>query len=411
MDFFDQLQRDDLPRVSHPGLARDVRRSSRAVQPLVRLFRRRLRPLKPLALVNGMVAYDLTQPPLESEPSMRIMRTAFRHRFLRHEPRPITLVLMTTAACNMRCRHCSAERTMRRGGNSLSYEELCDVLDQFVELGGASVVFSGGEPTLHPRLLDLVARVPASKAITAMFTNGSRIDATLAGELYSAGMYSVLVSIDSPERCEHDAWRGSEGAFDRGLQAARHVREAGMLAGLSSYMSRDGLVHGGFQKLTRLAEDVGVHQLFLFDAVPTGALLHDTEMILGPGNRARLREMVSSYNGLPYGPGIMGQSWVNSSEGCGCFAGFYQTYLSADGELTPCDFTPISFGNVREAPLLDLWRAMRASPEWGRRFGECRMQDPEFRRTHIDVIPEDEPLPVRYQRILELGGGRGGGGG
>jgi len=375
--------------------------------PIVRLFRRRLKPLKPLAMVNGMVAYDLTQPPLGSEPSMRIMRTAFRHRFMRQEARPITMVLMTTAACNMHCRHCSAERTMKDGGNSLSYEELCDAIDQFIELGGASVVFSGGEPTLHPRLLDLVARIPADKAIATMFTNGSRIDRAYADELYSAGMFSVLTSIDSPDSCEHDANRNTEGAFDQAVRSARHVREAGMLAGLSSYMSRGNLVDGGFQKLTRLAEDVGVHQLFLFDAVPTGALLHDTEMILGPGNRAKLRDLVSSYNGLPYGPGIMGQSWVNSSEGCGCFAGFYQCYLTADGEFTPCDFTPISFGNVREAPLLDLWRAMRASPEWGKRFGECRMQDPDFRRENIDVIPDGEPLPVRYERVKSLGRERG----
>ncbi len=408
MDFFEQLSREDLPRVAHPSLRRDKRPASRAIKPLVSLFRRRLEPLKPLALVNGMVAYDLTQPPLESEPSMRIMRTAFRHRFLRQEARPITLVLMTTAACNMRCRHCSAERTMKHGGNSLSYEELCDVIDQFIELGGATVVFSGGEPTLHPRLLDLVARIPASKAISCMFTNGSRIDRAYADELYSAGMYSALVSIDSPDSCEHDARRNTEGAFDQAVRAAGAVREAGMLSGLSSYMSRGDLVSGGFRRITRLAEDVGVHQLFLFDAVPTGALLHDTEMILGPDNRAKLRDMVSSYNGLPYGPGIMGQSWVNSSEGCGCFAGFYQAYLTADGEFTPCDFTPISFGNVREAPLLDLWRAMRASPEWGVRFGECRMQDPDFRRENIDVIPDDEPLPVRYERVKQLGRGTAG---
>jgi MoaA/NifB/PqqE/SkfB family radical SAM enzyme len=405
VDFFRQLERDDLPRVFHPGLARDRRRSSKALGPLLRLFRRRLEPLKPLALVNGMVAYDLTQPPLASQPSMRIMRTAFGHRFLRREARPITLVLMTTAACNMRCRHCSAERSMRSGGNALSYEELCDVIDQFIDMGGASVVFSGGEPTLHPRLLDLVARVPASKAIAVMFTNGSRLDAGLAGELQSAGLYSALVSIDSPEACEHDAGRNSPGAFEAGVEAARRVREAGMLAGLSSYMGRGALMDGGFQKLTRLAEDVGVHQLFLFDAVPTGALLHETEMILRPGDRAVLRDMIAAYNGLPYGPGVMGQSWVNSVDGCGCFAGFYQAYLTAYGELTPCDFTPISFGNVREQPLLELWRAMRSSPEWGTRFAECRMQDPDFRRRYIDPIPDDEPLPVRYERLPTLGRG------
>ncbi len=410
MDFFEHLQRDDLPQVVHPTLARDRSLTSRAVMPITRLFRRRLEPLKPLALVNGMVAYDLTQPPLESLPSMRIMRTAFKHRFLRAEARPISMVLMTTAACNMRCRHCSAQRTMRRGGDALSYEEICDVIDQFIELGGASVVFSGGEPTLHPRLLDLVAHVPADKAISTMFTNGSRIDRAYADELRSAGMFSALVSIDSYDEAAHDSGRQSEGAYRQGLRAAEQVRESGMLAGLSSYMSRQDLLAGGFQKLTRVAEDVGVHQLFLFDAVPTGALLHETEMILAPGDRARLRDLVSSYNGLPYGPGVMGQSWVNSAQGCGCFAGFYQAYLTADGELTPCDFTPISFGNVRQHSLHELWRRMRASPEWKVRFGECRMQDPEFRKNSIEPIPDDEPLPVRYERLQELRRARGGAG-
>lgn len=402
MDFFDQIERSDLPQLTQPGLTRDLSLAARALVPFMRLFRRRLAPLKPLALVNGMVAYDLTQPPLGSGPSMRIMRTAARYRLLRQEARPISIVLMATAACNMRCRHCSAERNMRRDGAGLSYEELCDVIDQFVALGGASVVFSGGEPTLNPRLCDLVARVPGDKAISAMFTNGSRIDRAFAEDLRAAGMYAVLVSIDAPDAAEHDARRSTAGAFAKATAAVGHVREAGMLAGISSYMSRPDLLAGGFQKLTRLAEDVGAHQLFLFDAVPTGALLHDTRMTLAPGDRARLRDLVAAYNGLPYGPGVMGQSWVNSSDGCGCFAGFYQCYLTADGELTPCDFTPISFGNVRERPLLDLWRAMRASPEWGRRFGDCRMQDPAFRREHIDVIPQGEPLPVRWDRLQEL---------
>ena len=56
----------------------------------------------------------------------------------------------------------------------------------------------------------------------------------------------------------------------------------------------------------------------------------------------------------------------------------------------------------------DQLKAMGANPEWGRSSGECRMQDPEFRRIHIDVIPDDEPLPVRYERVLRLGRERGG---
>ncbi len=408
MDFYEQLERSDLQRLEHPHLARDRGVRARALNRFASIFTRRLKPLKPLALVNGMPVYDLTQPPVGSRPFTRIMRTAFGFLVLRREARPLTLVLMTTGACNMRCAHCSAESYVKSGERSLSYEELCDVIDQFVELGGVSMVFSGGEPTLHPRLLDLVARVPADRAVATMFTNGSRLERGYVEELRSAGMFSMLVSIDDPEEAIHDERRRADGAYATALKAMETVREAGMLVGMSSYMTRPALLSGGFQQITRLAEDAGVHQLFLFDTVPTGALLRDREWVLRPADRARLRDWVKAYNGLPYGPGIMGQSWINSGEGCGCFAGFYQFYLTASGEMTPCDFTPISFGNVREEPLADLWRRMRASPEWSERFGDCRMQDPAFRRNTVDLLPQGESLPVRYGRIEELRAARGG---
>jgi MoaA/NifB/PqqE/SkfB family radical SAM enzyme len=98
----------------------------------------------------------------------------------------------------------------------------------------------------------------------------------------------------------------------------------------------------------------------------------------------------------------MGQSWVNSPEGFGCFAGFYQIYVNAQGYVCPCDFTPIHFGNVREEPLQVIFDRLRASEDWGQRFMDCRMQDDCFRERTVDLVPEGTPWPVSYETILEL---------
>lgn len=92
-------------------------------------------------------------------------------------------------------------------------------------------------------------------------------------------------------------------------------------------------------------------------------------------------------------------SYVNSEHGAGCFAGYVQCHVTNDGEVTPCDFTPISFGNIREDGLKAAWKRMTSHPEWGKWRPHCRMQDPEVRRRYIRKIPPDATLPVRIDEL------------
>lgn len=400
MDFFQQLERDDLPRVTHPSIQRDRRLATRLLSKYLKLFSKGLSPMKPIALVNDMPAYDLTQPPMHSEAGARVLKVGFEYVVLKRKARPINLVLMLNSACNMNCRHCSAKHYMTQNAKPLAFEEVKDLVDQFVDLGGSSLIYSGGEPTLHPKLLELVDYVPKEKSTIAMFTNGTRLP-EMADELKSAGIFGTLVSLDSHIPEKHDKYRGSPGAFKQAMAGIEALKERNMLTGISTYITRDDLEAGDFDAIVKLGTDVGAHQVFVFDAVPTGAMRKEHKLVLRPEDRAELKRLTMAQNANPEGPAIMGQSWVNSAEGFGCFAGFYQLYITACGDVAPCDFTPITFGNIREEKLEVIWDRMRASEDWGIRHMECRMQDPEFRAKTIDFIPEDAPLPVPYEKILE----------
>ncbi len=401
MDFFEHLQRADLPRVDYDFVRRSSRISDRLMGVYLRRFNNRLKPMKPIALVNGMPAYDLTQPPFESEPGSRVLWAGFDYVIRRKPPRPIAVVHMLNANCDMRCRHCSARNHMDKGNKALDYEETIDLADQFVEMGGSAFILSGGEPTLHPRLLDIIDHVDKSKAVVAMFTNGSHL-VDMADELKAAGLFAPLVSLDSEQPDVHDRLRGREGAFTNAVAGIEKMLEVGSLVGISTYMTRPDLHDGYFDRIVDFGTKLGVHQIFMFDAVPTGALIHDKDLAMTPAERSQLKELVKGQNANPVGPAMMGQSWVNSEEGFGCFAGFYQFYTTAYGDVAPCDFTPITFGNVRENSLQEVWDRMRASEEWGVRHMNCRMQDPEFRANTVDLLPPGTEFPVPYERILEL---------
>ena len=403
MDFFEQLDtRTDLPELDYPHVPRAKGIGDRLLARYLKRFGKGLGPMKPIAKVNGdMAVYDLTQPPMGSAAGARVLRTGLNYVVLRKAARPINMVLMLNSACNMRCAHCSARDYLDSSRKPLEAAEVRNLVDQFVELGGSSLIYSGGEPTIHEDLLDLVDYVPKDKAVISMFTNGSRL-ADLAPELRSAGLFGTLVSVDSADPDTHDRLRGSAGAFAGAKAGVEALLDNNMLVGISSYMTRQNLYDGDWDRILDLAIEWKVMQLFMFDAVPTGAIMHQKHTRLSQEDRTRLKELTMAQNANPSGPAIMGQSWVNSADGFGCFAGFYQLYVNSMGDVCPCDFTPITFGNIRDEPLERIWARLRDSQDWNERFPECRMQDERFRSRTVDLIPESMPWPVSYETLLEL---------
>jgi hypothetical protein len=99
------------------------------------------------------------------------------------------------------------------------------------------------------------------------------------------------------------------------------------------------------------------------------------------------------YNQQEGYPHVTTQALVNGPEGSGCFGGFTQFYMTAYGDVDPCDFTPLTFGNIRDEPLTNIWACLLSHPAYSNRCRHCRMQDPEFRRQYIDPIPDDVLLP------------------
>jgi radical SAM protein with 4Fe4S-binding SPASM domain len=102
-------------------------------------------------------------------------------------------------------------------------------------------------------------------------------------------------------------------------------------------------------------------------------------------------------------PSLPSQVWQNSLEGflggIGCLAANIQYYVTAYGDVTPCDFTPLSFGNIRTRSLSQIWRKLLAHPAYRHNSHMCRMQHANFRRCYVDPIPEDASLPYEIENL------------
>ena len=106
-----------------------------------------------------------------------------------HQQHACSGIIEVTNACNLDCPLCFADsgtRYQREGRRDLSYAQVELMLDAYVRAEGDPEVlaFSGGEPTLHPQILDFIALAQAKGIRNVMLnTNGVRIahdDAFLA---------------------------------------------------------------------------------------------------------------------------------------------------------------------------------------------------------------------------------------
>jgi uncharacterized radical SAM superfamily Fe-S cluster-containing enzyme len=92
-----------------------------------------------------------------------------------HQQHACLGIIEVNSVCNMNCPLCFSEA---RPGFNLTLEEVEQMLDDFVRTEGAPEVvqFSGGEPTIHPQIIDFV-RAAKSRGIPFVMinTNGKRI--------------------------------------------------------------------------------------------------------------------------------------------------------------------------------------------------------------------------------------------
>jgi MoaA/NifB/PqqE/SkfB family radical SAM enzyme len=70
-------------------------------------------------------------------------------------------------------------------------------IDKLSELGTSIITFSGGEPTLHPNLDELIRRARENGAICTLITNGYLLTPERIRQLNAAGLDYMQISIDN----------------------------------------------------------------------------------------------------------------------------------------------------------------------------------------------------------------------
>jgi uncharacterized radical SAM superfamily Fe-S cluster-containing enzyme len=146
-----------------------------------------------------------------------------------HQQHACLGIIEVNSACNMECPLCFAEA---RPGFSLTLEEVEAMLEDFVRTEGNPEViqFSGGEPTIHPQIIDFV-RAAKERGIHFVMinTNGKRIandDRFL--EQLAEFRPSFYFQFDGFDRETYRIIRGEPDILEEKLRALDRLARAGL---------------------------------------------------------------------------------------------------------------------------------------------------------------------------------------
>jgi len=225
----------------------------------------------------------------------------------------------------------------------------------------AHIHITGGEPFIRQDFLNLLEAVSADGELFsfAVLTNGSLIDAPLAGRLRELGAYAVQVSIEGMKE-RNDRIRGA-GAFDKTVSALRHLVQEGVSSVISFTAQRDNFRE--FDEVARLGRELGVTRVWSDRFIPWGNGSALREQVLSPEETRELFEImhrahseamrgfckteISMYRGL--------QFLIGGGVPYRCGAGYTLVTVQPNGDVYPCRRMPIKVGNLMETPLAELY--------------------------------------------------------
>jgi len=243
--------------------------------------------------------------------------------------------------CNEVCVHCYQEQGLK---GEMTTDQIKAVMDELAAMGVLFLTLSGGEATLRPDFLDLVAHARKRAFAVRLYTNGLTMTRELAAELHKLAVHVVEISLYSHRAEIHDFVTGVPGSFERTTAGIRNLAELGVSVTVKSPMM--SVNDEQIEALRELALSLGATA---FSADP-GPLMprergdRSPERLSRSAASAERAMATMTPRSAPAAPGPQLRPDM-AARLCGAGSSLH---IEPNGELRPCAMLDLKLGDARE---------------------------------------------------------------
>ncbi len=254
---------------------------------------------------------------------------------------PPFLYLSILNSCNLRCQGCWVDVEAPR--NAIDLDTLNRTINNAREHGNSFFGILGGEPFMHPEVLDLLAQHP--DCYFQVFTNGQLITEKTAKAMRQIGNATPLVSIEGSSTVS-DERRGNKDVLNRTLRGLRNCLDQKLLTGVATSLCQtnlnDLLSEAWLDKLISM----GVHYTWYHTYRPVGPKI-SPELALQPTQiRDARRFIVNMRARKPIA--IVDAYYDHAGEALCPMATGISHHVGPSGDIEPCPIIQFATENIKD---------------------------------------------------------------
>lgn len=265
----------------------------------------------------------------------------FKRRIRHGEYFPPFLYLSILNSCNLRCQGCwvdvEAERTQ------IDLATLNRTINDAKNHGNAFFGILGGEPFMHPELLDLLAEHP--DAYFQVFTNGQFITEKVARKLRQIGNATPLISIEGREVTSDDR-RGKKEVFNRTMRGLENALRERLLTGVATSVCQSNITELCTESWLRELIARGVHYVWFHTYRPVGPKMNQ-DLALRPEQLVEVRRFIVEMRArMPIG--IVDAYYDGDGRALCPMSTGISHHVNPRGDIEPCPIIQFAVENIRD---------------------------------------------------------------
>ncbi|MCA9200086.1 MAG: radical SAM protein [Planctomycetales bacterium] len=255
---------------------------------------------------------------------------------------PPFLFISLINSCQLRCQGCWVDVASPR--EMIDLDNMNRVINDAKKHGNSYFGLLGGEPFMHPQLMEILAAHP--DCYFQIFTNGQLITGEVAKELRRLGNATPLISIEGTEVVS-DQRRGNKDVLNKTMQGLQNCVNNKLIVGVATSVCQTNIDLVSEAWLKRLIE-MGVHYAWFHTYRVVGPD-PSPELALTPEQVLQIRKFVVQMRAkLPIA--IVDAYWDDQGQALCPMATGVSHHIGPSGAIEPCPVLQFATNTIYDEP-------------------------------------------------------------
>ena len=245
--------------------------------------------------------------------------------------------------CPNRCIYCSSHSNPQ-ATHIIPFEIIKNIIDDAKSLGCKTVCLSGGEPFLHPQILDIISYIAKKKLICYVYTSGiymkDEVYSSLPNEYIESirGMVDkVIFNVEADSSTLYDQIMGTDvGGFDMMKKSINDCVSSGLVVETHVVPMQVNFKH--LKSIFEMCYQLGVSKVSILRLVLQGRALVNLSLVKLTGEDSReVTKLIKALKEAYKGKVRIGLPYSDSNCRIYCKAASDKINVRYDGNVYPCE--------------------------------------------------------------------------